>query len=58
MCGLTGGLYRTYIIKYCWLANTTGRRDGFLPIDLLQEHNVRDIKVSSSSYLTMITTYA
>ena len=36
--------HRNYIINYCWLANTTGRRDGFLPIDLLQEHNVRDIK--------------
>ncbi|KAF8237484.1 hypothetical protein L208DRAFT_1421552 [Tricholoma matsutake] len=35
---------RNYIIKYCWLANMTGRQDGFLPIDLLQEHNVRNIK--------------
>jgi hypothetical protein len=36
---------REYVLKYCWLANTTGREGGFLPIDLLQEHNVRDIKV-------------
>ncbi|KAF8222270.1 hypothetical protein L208DRAFT_1524744 [Tricholoma matsutake] len=35
---------RNYIIKYCWLANTTGRWDGFLLIDLLQEHNVHNIK--------------
>lgn len=34
-------------MNYCWLANTTGKPDSFLPIDLLQEHNVRDIKVSS-----------
>ncbi|KAI9451131.1 hypothetical protein F5148DRAFT_986668 [Russula earlei] len=37
-------LCRAYIIKYCWLANMTGRQDGFLPINLLQEHNVQDIK--------------
>ena len=36
---------RTFILSYCWLVNTTGRPDKFLPIDLLQEHNVRDIKV-------------
>ncbi|KAF8240041.1 hypothetical protein L208DRAFT_1374469 [Tricholoma matsutake] len=35
---------KTYIIKYCWLVNTTGQRNGFLPIDLLQEHNVQNIK--------------
>jgi len=34
-----------YILKYCWLANSTGKQDGFHPIDLLQEHNVRDITV-------------
>ena len=38
-------LIRTFILEYCWLANTTGKPDCFLPIDLLQEHNVRDIKV-------------
>ena len=36
---------REYVVRYCWLVNTTGKPDGFLPIDLLQEHNVRDIKV-------------
>lgn len=36
-------------MKYCWLANTTGKRDGFHPIDLLQEHNIRDIKVRNMS---------
>ncbi|KAF9787416.1 hypothetical protein BJ322DRAFT_1107483 [Thelephora terrestris] len=27
-----------------WLVNNSGRRDGFYPIDLGQEHGVRDIK--------------
>jgi hypothetical protein len=36
--------FRDYITHHCWLANTTGRRESFLPIDLLQEHNIRDIK--------------
>jgi hypothetical protein len=38
-------------LNYCWLANTSGKPDGFLPIDLLQEHNVRDIKVSSFFFI-------
>jgi hypothetical protein len=41
---------REYITRYCWLANTTGHPDSFLPIDLLQEHNVRDIKVSLADH--------
>ena len=39
-------LSRSFIVQYCWLVNTTGKSDRFLPIDLLQEHNVRDIKVN------------
>jgi hypothetical protein len=39
---------KTFIREHCWLANTTGRPGAFLPIDLLQEHNVRDIKVRDS----------
>ena len=39
--------FRDYIKCYCWLANTTGRENSFLPIDLLQEHNIQDIKVST-----------
>lgn len=35
--------------KYCWLVNLSGRRNGFCPIDLAQEHNIRDIKVSDSA---------
>lgn len=35
-----------YVLRYCWLANTTGKAKAFLPFDLLQEHNIRDIKVS------------
>ncbi len=37
---------KQYILRHCFLANTTGRPGHFLPIDLLQEHNIRDIKVS------------
>lgn len=37
---------REYVRTKCWLVNTSGRRDGFYPVDLAQEHNVRDIKVS------------
>jgi len=33
-----------FVMCYCWLTNTTGRKDCFLPIDLLQEHNIWDIK--------------
>lgn len=38
--------YRDFIMRFCWLANTTGRHNSFLPFDELQEHNIRDIKVS------------
>jgi len=39
---------RDFIHQNCWLVNTTGKPNSFQPIDLLQEHNVRDIKVSSA----------
>ncbi|KAI0694460.1 hypothetical protein BC835DRAFT_1306326 [Cytidiella melzeri] len=35
---------RSFIMQYCWLANTTGRPGQFLAFDMLQEHNIRDIK--------------
>ena len=38
--------HRDFITRFCWLANTTGRHNSFLPFDELQEHNIRDIKVS------------
>lgn len=38
--------YSTFVLRYCWLANTTGKHDAFLAFDMLQEHNIRDIKVS------------
>ncbi|KAH9965469.1 hypothetical protein BC827DRAFT_1153743 [Russula dissimulans] len=38
-----------FVVCYCWLANMTGRDDCFLPIDLLQEHNIRDIKHTFTS---------
>jgi len=37
---------RDFVRTRSWLVNTSGRRDGFYPIDLGQEHGVRDIKVS------------
>ncbi|TCD71585.1 hypothetical protein EIP91_007332 [Steccherinum ochraceum] len=35
-----------FVRDYCWLTNTTGRPNAFLPIDELQEHNVKDTKVT------------
>ncbi|KAI0703595.1 hypothetical protein BC835DRAFT_1262654 [Cytidiella melzeri] len=35
---------RTFVLRHCWLANTTGNTDSFLPYDMVQEHNIRDIK--------------
>ena len=37
---------REYVRTRCWLVNTSGRRDGFCAVDMAQEHNVRDVKVS------------
>ncbi|KAI0087265.1 hypothetical protein BDY19DRAFT_893365 [Irpex rosettiformis] len=34
-----------FVMRFCWLANTTGHENGFLAFDMLQEHNVRDLKV-------------
>ena len=36
--------YRTFIRKYCWLTNTSGHPDSWIPLDRAQEHNVRDVK--------------
>ncbi|KII93855.1 hypothetical protein PLICRDRAFT_102389 [Plicaturopsis crispa FD-325 SS-3] len=35
---------RRYVTENCWLVNFTGRPDGFLPVDMAQEHNIKDIK--------------
>ncbi|KAI0699730.1 hypothetical protein BC835DRAFT_1304423 [Cytidiella melzeri] len=35
---------RSFILRYCWLANTTGQEGRFFAFDMLQEHNIRDIK--------------
>ena len=35
---------REYILNHCWLINFDGKCDTFLPIDMAQEHNIRDIK--------------
>ncbi|GJE94089.1 hypothetical protein PsYK624_102570 [Phanerochaete sordida] len=35
---------KVWILQYCWLGNTTGRAGCFAPFDLIQEHNIRDIK--------------
>ncbi|KAI0688541.1 hypothetical protein BC835DRAFT_1419055 [Cytidiella melzeri] len=35
---------RAFMTRYCWLANTSGRPGCFLAFDMVQEHNIRDIK--------------
>ncbi|KAI0085961.1 hypothetical protein BDY19DRAFT_996389 [Irpex rosettiformis] len=35
---------RRFVMRHCWIANTTGHKNGFLSFDMLQEHNIRDIK--------------
>ncbi|EIW55822.1 uncharacterized protein TRAVEDRAFT_129435 [Trametes versicolor FP-101664 SS1] len=41
---------RTHIRRHCWLVNLTGKRDGFHAVDLAQEHNIKDIKVTWRSF--------
>lgn len=31
-------------MEHCWLVNFAGKQDSFLPIDMAQEHNIKDIK--------------
>ncbi|EKM48682.1 uncharacterized protein PHACADRAFT_189093 [Phanerochaete carnosa HHB-10118-sp] len=33
-----------WMMKYCWLANSTGKEGLFKAFDLAQEHNIKDIK--------------
>ncbi|KAI0054416.1 hypothetical protein BV25DRAFT_1922704 [Artomyces pyxidatus] len=40
---------RNYIRTRGWLVNMKGQSDSFLPIDMAQEHNVKDIKVTYRS---------
>lgn len=42
-------LGRDFVREHCWLANMSGKHDGFLPFDQAQEHNNRDIKVNYRS---------
>ncbi|KAF6752011.1 hypothetical protein DFP72DRAFT_1070712 [Ephemerocybe angulata] len=35
--------------RHCWLVNTTGKPGKFCPVDMAQEHNIRDIKVTYRS---------
>ncbi|KAI0635511.1 hypothetical protein C8Q77DRAFT_1052916 [Trametes polyzona] len=41
---------RCYIQRYCWLVNFSGKRDGFVAVDMAQEHNIKDIKVTWRSF--------
>ncbi|KAI0363576.1 hypothetical protein BV20DRAFT_1057947 [Pilatotrama ljubarskyi] len=41
---------RSYVRRHCWLVNLTGKRDGFQAVDLAQEHNIKDIKVTWRSF--------
>ncbi|KDQ25341.1 hypothetical protein PLEOSDRAFT_1021103, partial [Pleurotus ostreatus PC15] len=36
---------KDFICQHCWLVNSTGRENWFTPIDMAQEHNIKDIKV-------------
>lgn len=40
---------RDHVRRFGWLVNISGHRNGFCPLDLAQEHNIRDIKVSNES---------
>ncbi|KAF6746516.1 hypothetical protein DFP72DRAFT_823129 [Ephemerocybe angulata] len=53
---LMQGLYREwpkdvadFARHHCWLVNTTGKPGKFCPVDMAQEHNIRDIKVTYRS---------
>ncbi|KAI0088970.1 hypothetical protein BDY19DRAFT_993786 [Irpex rosettiformis] len=35
---------KTFILHYCWLAKTSDRPGDFLAFDMMQEHNIRDVK--------------
>ena len=34
-----------FVRQHCWLVNFEGKSDSFLPIDMAQEHNIKDIKI-------------
>jgi len=36
---------RQFVREHCWLVNFAGKYNSFLPIDMAQEHNIKDIKV-------------
>ncbi|KAH7921722.1 hypothetical protein BV22DRAFT_1107053 [Leucogyrophana mollusca] len=38
-----------FIRENCWLVNFKGKQSSFLPIDMAQEHNIKDIKVTYKS---------
>lgn len=37
-----------FVMEHCWLVNFAGKQDSFLPIDMAQEHNIKDIKACHS----------
>ena len=42
--------HSAYIRRNCWVVNLSGKADGFVAIDLVQEHNIKDIKVSLDAF--------
>ncbi|KAF8833153.1 hypothetical protein BDN67DRAFT_917538, partial [Paxillus ammoniavirescens] len=38
-----------FVREHCWLVNFKGKPNLFLPIDMAQEHNIKDIKVTYKS---------
>ncbi|KAJ3765421.1 hypothetical protein FB446DRAFT_655330 [Lentinula raphanica] len=41
---------RSHVRNWCWVFTRNGKPNSFLPFDLGQEHNVRDIKVTYRSF--------
>ncbi|KAM5538412.1 hypothetical protein V8D89_008014 [Ganoderma adspersum] len=41
---------RDFIQRHCWLVNFIGKCDGFMAVDMAQEHNIKDIKVIWRSF--------
>ncbi|KAL4077732.1 hypothetical protein J3A83DRAFT_4356642 [Scleroderma citrinum] len=39
--------WSTTVREHCWLVNFAGKWDSFLPIDMAQEHNIKDIRAFS-----------
>ncbi|KAI0349173.1 hypothetical protein OH77DRAFT_1525873 [Trametes cingulata] len=41
-----GGNHKNFIRRNCWLVNLSGKSDEFQAIDLVEEHTIKDVKVT------------